>query len=143
MVITKNSTRYQLFLRTRIVLLLLFVVSVGAQVNAQTFQSTSSYPMAQHASQAVDASVAGSYRAYESTIYEPFTTASPSSNSNDAPANISGRRNADDDGFGGNSDGGHQADSYPLGEAWSLLIFAAIGAGVIFIKQRKTLKAKA
>ena len=143
MVITKNSTRYQLFLRTRIVLLLLFFVSVGAQVNAQTFQSTSSYPMAQHASQAVDASVAGSYRAYESTIYEPFTAASPSSNGSNAPANISGRRNADDDGFGGNSDGGNQADSYPLGEAWSLLIFAAIGAGVIFIKQRKTLKAKA
>lgn len=141
MVITKNSTRYQLFLRTRIVLLLLFVVSVGAQVNAQTFQSTSSYPMAQHASQAVDASVAGSYRAYESTIYEPFTAASPSSNSNDAPANISGRRNADDDGFGGNSDGGSQADSYPMGEPWIMLLFAAAGAVVVYMKQRKKAEA--
>ena len=138
MVITKNSTRYQLFLRTRIVLLLLFVVSVGAQVNAQTFQSTSSYPMAQHASQAVDASVAGSYRAYESTIYEPFTAASPSSNSNDAPANISGRRNADDDGFGGNSDGGNQADSYPVGEPWIMLAFAAMAAVVITLRKKQT-----
>ena len=141
MVITKNSTRYQLFLRTRIVLLLLFVVSVGAQVNAQTFQSTSSYPMAQHASQAVDASVAGSYRAYESTIYEPFTAASPSSNSNSssAPSGISNRRN----GFGTpeTENPGEQPDQYPLGEAWSLLIFAAIAAVVIYMKQRKKAEA--
>ena len=94
--------------------------------------------MAQHASQAVDASVAGSYRAYESTIYEPFTAASPSSNSNDAPANISGRRNADDDGFGGNSDGGNQADSYPVGEPWIMLAFAAMAAVVITLRKKQT-----
>ena len=138
MVITKNSTRYQLFLRTRIVLLLLFVVSVGAQVNAQTFQSTSSYPMAQQGYQAIEVNQAGSYRAYESTIYEPFTAASPSSNSNDAPANISGRRNADDDGFGGNSDGGNQADSYPVGEPWIMLAFAAMAAVVITLRKKQT-----
>ena len=138
MVITKNSTRYQLFLRTRIVLLLLFVVSVGAQVNAQTFQSTSSYPMAQQGYQASEVNQAGSYRAYESTIYEPFTAASPSSNSNDAPANISGRRNADDDGFGGNSDGGNQADSYPVGEPWIMLAFAAMAAVVITLRKKQT-----
>ena len=138
MVITKNSTRYQLFLRTRIVLLLLFVVSVGAQVNAQTFQSTSSYPMAQQSHQAIEVNQAGSYRAYESTIYEPFTAASPSSNSNDAPANISGRRNADDDGFGGNSDGGNQADSYPVGEPWIMLAFAAMAAVVITLRKKQT-----
>ena len=142
MVVIKNRTRNQLLSRARIVLFLL-VVCAGAQVNAQTFQSTSSYPMTQHASQAVDASVAGSYRAYESTIYEPFTAASPSSNSNSssAPSGISNRRN----GFGTpeTENPGVQPDQYPLGEAWSLLIFAAIGAGVIFIKQRKKLKAKA
>ena len=138
MVITKNSTRYQLFLRTRIVLLLLFVVSVGAQVNAQTFQSTSSYPMTQQGYQAIEVNQAGSYRAYESTIYEPFTAASPSSNSNDAPANISGRRNADDDGFGGNSDGGEQADSYPVGEPWIMLAFAAMAAVVITLRKKQT-----
>ena len=138
MVITKNSTRYQLFLRTRIVLLLLFVVSVGAQVNAQTFQSTSSYPMAQQGYQAIEVNQAGSYRAYESTIYEPFTAASPSSDSNDAPANISGRRNADDDGFGGNSDGGNQADSYPVGEPWIMLAFAAMAAVVITLRKKQT-----
>ena len=138
MVITKNSTRYQLFLRTRIVLLLLFVVSVGAQVNAQTFQSTSSYPMAQQGYQASEVNQAGSYRAYESTIYEPFTAASPSSNSSNAPANISGRRNADDDGFGGNSDGGNQADSYPVGEPWIMLAFAAMAAVVITLRKKQT-----
>lgn len=138
MVITKNSTRYQLFLRTRIVLLLLFVVSVGAQVNAQTFQSTSSYPMAQQGYQASEVNQAGSYQAYESTIYEPFTAASPSSNSNDAPANISGRRNADDDGFGGNSDGGKQENSYPVGEPWIMLAFAAMAAVVITLRKKQT-----
>ena len=143
MVVTKNSARYQLFLRTRIVLLLLFVVSVGAQVNAQTFQSTSPYSMTQQGCQAVDVNSAGSYHTYESTIYEPFSEAAPSSNSNSssAPSGIRNRRN----GFGTpeTENPGVQPDQYPLGEAWSLLIFAAIGAGVIFIKQRKTLKAKA
>ena len=138
MVITKNSTRHQLFSRTRIVLLLLFVVSVGAQANAQTFQSTSSYPMTQQSYQAQEVNQVGSYQAYESTIYEPFTAASPSSNSNDAPANISGRRNADDDGFGGNSDGGNQADSYPVGEPWIMLAFAAMAAVVITLRKKQT-----
>lgn len=143
MVITKNSTRYQLFLRTRIVLLLLFVVSVGAQVNAQTFQSTSSYPMAQHASQAVDASVAGSYRAYESTIYEPFTSANPSSNSSNAPAGITGRKNTtinpgNEGEWGENSDGGDQENSYPIGEPWIMLAFAAMAAVVITLRKKQT-----
>ena len=146
MVITKNSTRYQLFLRTRIVLLLLFVVCAGAQVNAQTFQSTSSYPMTQHASQAVDASVAGSYRAYESTIYEPFTAASPSSNSSNAPAGITGRKNTtinpgNEGEWGENSDGGKQENSYPIGEPWIMLLFAAAGAVVVYMKQRKKAEA--
>ena len=80
------------------------------------------------------------------TIYEPFSNANPSSSS---PSRIGGRKNiegdendpngdinyGDGDDYGGNDDPG-DADS-PLGDAWSLLIFAAIGAGVIYIKQRK------
>ena len=143
MVITKNSTRYQLFLRTRIVLLLLFVVSVGAQVNAQTFQSTSSYPMAQQGYQAIEVNQAGSYRAYESTIYEPFTAASPSSNSNDAPAGITGRKNTtinpgNEGEWGENSDGGDQENSYPIGEPWIMLAFAAMAAVVITLRKKQT-----
>ena len=137
MVITKNSTRYQLFLRTRIVLLLLFVVSVGAQVNAQTFQSTSSYPMAQQSHQAIEVNQAGSYRAYESTIYEPFTAASPSSNSNDAPANISGRRNINEDDFGF-EDESNKSKEFPVGEPWIMLAFAAMAAVVITLRKKQT-----
>ena len=138
MVITKNSTRYQLFLRTRIVLLLLFVVSVGAQVNAQTFQSTSSYPMAQQSHQAIEVNQAGSYRAYESTIYEPFTAASPSSNSNDAPAGISGRRNNIDEGGFGTEDEYNKSNEFPIGEPWIMLAFAAMAAVVITLRKKQT-----
>ena len=143
MVVTKNSARHQWFFRTKIVLLFLFVVCVSVQVKAQTFQSTSPYSMTQQGRQAVDVNSAGSYHTYESTIYEPFTAASPSSNSNSssAPSGIRNRRN----GFGTpeTENPGVQPDQCPLGDAWSLLIFAAIGAGVIFIKQRKKLKANA
>ena len=80
------------------------------------------------------------------TIYEPFSNANPSSSS---PSRIGGRKNiegdendpngdinyGDGDDYGGNDDPG-DADS-PLGDAWSLLFFAALGAGVIYIKQRK------
>ena len=137
MVITKNSTRYQLFLRTRIVLLLLFVVCAGAQVNAQTFQSTSSYPMVQQSYQAIEVNQAGSYRAYESTIYEPFTAASPSSNSNDAPANISGRRNINEDDFGF-EDESNKSKEFPVGEPWIMLAFAAMAAVVITLRKKQT-----
>ena len=137
MVITKNSTRHQLFSRTRIVLLLLFVVSVGAQANAQTFQSTSSYPMTQQSYQAQEANQVGSYQAYESTIYEPFTAASPSSNSNDAPANISGRRNINEDDFGF-EDESNKSKEFPVGEPWIMLAFAAMAAVVITLRKKQT-----
>ena len=39
-------------------------------------------------------------------------------------------------------DPGEEPDEYPLGDAWSLLIFAAMAAGVIYIKQRKKIEAK-
>ena len=80
------------------------------------------------------------------TIYEPFSNANPSSSS---PSRIGGRKNIEGDendpngdinygggdDYGGNDDPG-DADS-PIGDAWSLLIFAAMAAGVIYIKQRK------
>ena len=82
---------------------------------------------------------------YQSTVYTPFSNETPGAN---APS-INNRRNEDGDinynpdDYVETEDGGSQGNSYPLGDAWSLLIFAAIGAGVIFIKQRKKLKAKA
>ena len=81
-----------------------------------------------------------------STVYTPFSDENPS---NSGPSRIGGRKKTEEDenntsgdinigngeDYGGNDDPG-DADS-PLGDAWSLLIFAALGAGVIYIKQRK------
>ena len=137
MVVTKNSARHQWFFGTKIVLLLLFVVCVSVQVKAQTFQSTSPYSMTQQGRQAVDASVAGSYRAYESTVYEPFTAASPSSNSSNAPAGISGRRNINEDDFGF-EDESNKSNEFPIGEPWIMLAFAAMAAVVITLRKKQT-----
>jgi hypothetical protein len=70
------------------------------------------------------------------TLYTPFSNETPSNNN--APAGISGRRNTDDDGFGGNSDGGNQGNSYPLGDAWIMLAFAAMAAVVITLRKKQT-----
>ena len=71
------------------------------------------------------------------TMYEPFSDETPS---NSGSSRISGRKNGDDivwneDEYEDNEDPGHRGS--PLGDAWSLLIFAALGAGAIYIKQRK------
>ena len=138
MVITKNSTRYQLFSRTRIVLLLLFVVSVGAQAKAQTFQSTSSYPMTQQSYQAQEANQVGSYQAYESTIYEPFTSANPSSNGSNAPAGITGRKNTINTGGFGTETDPNASNQSPIGEPWIMLAFEAMAAVVITLRKKQT-----
>lgn len=81
------------------------------------------------------------------TIYEPFSNANPSSSS---PSRIGGRKNiegdendpngdinyGDGDDYGGNDDPG-DADS-PLGDAWIMLIFAALAAGVIALRKKQT-----
>lgn len=70
------------------------------------------------------------------TVYAPFSDENPSNSGahNNGPSNISGRRN-----LGENNSGNPGADETqsPLGDAWSLLFFAALAAGVIYIKQRK------
>ena len=75
------------------------------------------------------------------TVYAPFSDENPSS----GPSRISGRRNGDDiewneNEYEDNDDPGPHGS--PIGDAWSLLIFAALGAGVIYIKQRKKIEAK-
>ena len=70
------------------------------------------------------------------TVYEPFSNESPSSDNSlgtigGETASQEGRK----DGFITPSNPGEPT---PLGDAWSLLLFAALAAGVIYIKQRKT-----
>ena len=81
------------------------------------------------------------------TVYTPFSDENPSNSGSNGPSRIGGRRNSDDiewnEGeYGDNADPGKQENSYPLGDAWSLLFFAALAAGVIYIKQRKKIEAK-
>ena len=70
------------------------------------------------------------------TVYEPFSNETPSNSGapNNGPSNISGRRN-----LGENNSGnpGAETTQSPLGDAWSLLIFAALAAGVIYFRKRK------
>ncbi len=85
-----------------------------------------------------------SYNAYQPTVYEPFTNATPAESgalfsnpssgddSNFVPTN---RRNSDG-GLQGGGDPGTQGDS-PVGEAWVMLLFAAVAAAVVFVRQRK------
>lgn len=71
------------------------------------------------------------------TVYAPFSNENPYSDANtgnNGPSKISGRRN-----LGENTSGDPDKENTqsPIGDAWSLLIFAALGAGAIYIKQRK------
>ena len=66
------------------------------------------------------------------TVYAPFSDENPGNAGQQS--RISGRKNA---GNFGHVDDPYKDPESPLGDAWSLLIFAALGAGVIYIKQRK------
>ena len=70
-----------------------------------------------------------------STVYAPFSDENPSNTGGNGQSRISGRKNGFLNPGDPNKDEEHT--EFPLGDAWSLLIFAALGAGVIYIKQRK------
>ena len=67
------------------------------------------------------------------TVYTPFSDENPN---NSGPSKMNGRRNSTVVPTTP-PDPGEEPDQYPIGDAWSLLIFAALGAGAIYIKQRK------
>ena len=78
---------------------------------------------------------------YHSTIYTPFSNETPSNNN--APAGITGRKNeainpGNEDEWGENSNGGEQENSYPIGEPWIMLAFAAMAAVVITLRKKQT-----
>ena len=109
---------------------------VGAYAEAQNFQSTSSY-LNGSSPQTVEQTVAASpQQAYKSTIYEPFSSATPSSDANGSnngnARGMSGRRNAFVD------PGETGAEEYPIGEPWIMLAFAAMAAVVIRLRKKQT-----
>lgn len=136
MTIKNKIVDHQLFKQAKIALLFLTFMCVGAYAEAQNFQSTSSYLNSSSLQTVEQTAAASPQQAYKSTIYEPFSSATPSSGSDNGngPAKVNGRKNA---GNFGHVDDPYKDPESPLGDAWSLLIFAALGAGVIYIKQRK------
>ena len=67
------------------------------------------------------------------TVYAPFSDENPSNTGQNGQSRISGRRNAI-----GNPGNPNQNEESPLGDAWSLLIFAAMAAGVIALRKKQT-----
>ena len=136
MTIKNKIVDHQLFKQAKIALLFLAFMCVGAYAEAQNFQSTSPY-LNGSSPQTVEKTVAASpQQAYKSTIYEPFSSATPSSDANGSnnsnARGMSGRRNAFVD------PGETGAEEYPIGEPWIMLVFAAMAAVVIRLRKKQT-----
>lgn len=140
MTIKNKIVDHQLLKQAKIALLFFAFMCVGAYAEAQNFQSTSSY-LNSNSPQTVEKTTAASpQQAYKSTIYEPFSSATPSSNenpSNSGPSKMNGRRNSTVVPTTP-PDPGEEPDEFPLGDAWSLLIFAAMAAVVIALRKKQT-----
>jgi hypothetical protein len=119
---------------------LLFFIFLGIEMNAQHFNSTSSYlSNAQQSGMTVVQEQ--TYRSYQSTIYEPFAAGitSADDNQSNSVSKINNRRNAwDGDGMGDQEDDdpGHRDPESPVGEPWILLLFAAVAAGIVAKKRQ-------
>ena len=100
-------------------------------VGAQSMQyMPESYQMASTSNYQVSTTISPAQ-----TVYAPFSDENPSNTGGNGQSRISGRKNGFLNPGDPNKDEEHT--EFPLGDAWSLLIFAALGAGVIYIKQRK------
>ena len=112
------------------ILLLFFTIQVGAQ----EFSSTSAYRVQQIDMSAQSVQVEG-YQQYHSTIYEPFSSSTPSysGSNNDQSSGMGGRRNA----FGHPDDPNKDPES-PIGEPWIMLAFAAMAVVVITLRKKQT-----
>ena len=111
----------------------------GKQTTSPVGEATVQYePASYQVTSTSSFSFSSSYNPAQ-TVYKPFSSEAPGDGSN-APSRITSRRNTDD----GWVDSGEtdRSEESPIGEAWSLLFFAALAAGVVFIKQRKKLEAK-
>ena len=136
MTIKNKIVDHQLFKQAKIALLFLAFMCVGAYAEAQNFQSTSSYLNGSSPQTVEKTTAASPQQAYKSTIYEPFSSATPSSDANGSnngnARGMSGRRNAFVD------PGETGAEEYPIGEPWIMLAFAAMAAVVITLRKKQT-----
>ena len=120
---------------------------VSAQIysTAQGTRYEASYPTEYGATQQNTYSAheaQANYNSYQSTVYQPFESSVPSDNNpvysnsqgDNSRHNAPNRRNLD--GMDG-KEPGDQSDQYPVGEAWVMLLFAAVAALVVFVRQRR------
>ena len=137
---TQHRHNFSIFRLSIVAFLLLAIV---APIKADAFRSTSPYRIDSRQMDVTQIDPSTSYQSYESTIYEPFN--------NNGPSKIGGRRNTggDDDWSGGDVDlgewgdpttanPGNQSGESPIGDAWVMLVFAAMAAVVIALRKKQT-----
>ena len=146
-----NHTTHSLLLFSKIaVVLLLIFFPVLASANPIYQSSSSRYAAPSTVGASSMQYMPASYQMTSTSNYQVSTTISPvktySPFSNESPSSdnslgtIGGETASNGkDGFlnPGDPNKDEEQTEFPLGDAWSLLIFAALGAGVIYIKQRK------
>ena len=78
---------------------------------------------------------------YQGTVYEPFSTATPSDQSvvgsSYTPSGKGPRRVAMEDDFNETGEGGFGDEGSPIGEPWILAVLAVAFAGIIFLRRKR------
>ena len=126
---------------TRLSIVALLLLGFSAPIHADVFRSTSSYRVDARPMEATQVDPTTQYQTYESTIYEPFATETPSqytdggseSGSSSGPSKITNRKN----GFVDRPDT-PPAPGSPIGEPWIMLAFAAMAAIAIALRKKQT-----
>ena len=75
--------------------------------------------------------------AHKGEVYEPFGAYTPSDQSEVGSSSSTNRPKGRVNRFENPSDPGDQSEEYPIGDAWPLLAFAALFAGIIALKRKK------
>ena len=88
------------------------------------------------------------YNSYQSTVYQPFESSVPSDNNpvySNSQGDNSNRQNAPTNrrNLGGGGDPYPGELKSPVGEAWVMLLFAAVAALMVFVRQRRAAKLQA
>ena len=135
---SKTAQHYHnTLIRLSIVALLLMVFHLP--IHADVFHSTSSYRVDARPMEATQVDPTTQYQTYESVIYEPFAEETPSSSSN-GPRKTTGTGSWGGGGMGDEEgdDAGHRDPNSPIGDAWVMLVFAAMAAVVIALRKKQT-----
>lgn len=111
--------------------LFVFIFSFAVvSAHAQTFSSRQDQTVS-----SVNSETMTSGSAYSGTVYEPFTTATPSEQAQQEPNRAPGHPGTIRRDLPGGPESG-QGPS-PVGEPWIMVLFAALFAGGIALKRRK------